>query len=421
MLVSHPANMAKGWRSLLEEESEHQWLAMAGFLAFILLGALLIQGTSSLPGVDYRTQGLSAMDGRVLDIAYGDSGTYTAMVLGDDGAVLYHLDKDGQINDIGSEYPDILDLTFMTKLHDGSVILSPDNNTLEVIHVDENIEQHTQVDLEFQGQNFDVLDLAEQKSDDSYRWLMITDEGQSNSMRGFGPIGASSESLIADASLTAATVSPSSISWESVESLGDGEWVAVGSTVSSFESGKDSPATPKKQPVLGFVSWTKGPTSPMLTLLEYPETGDIHSLIQLENGTLLAVGTESSIHIAKDQTMTSVEVASVSAVLDDEGSVWFFGSKGSTSVIRFTEGVPETMPLARPLPLTVEVSTVSNDIVYAFGINDAGEPVTYSIDTLASGSISSGRGFLNFMFVAISTVIMGVMFWTAFNRMRENQ
>jgi hypothetical protein len=79
------------------------------------------------------------------------------------------------------------------------------------------------------------------------------------------------------------------------------------------------------------------------------------------------------------------------------------------------------MPLARPLPLTVEVSTVSNDIVYAFGINDAGEPVTYSIDTLASGSISSGRGFLNFMFVAISTVVMGVMFWTAFNRMRENQ
>ena len=70
VLLSHPAIMAKGWRGLLEEESEHQWLAMGGFLVFILVGALLIQGTSSLPGVDYRTEGLD-QDGRVLDIIYG--------------------------------------------------------------------------------------------------------------------------------------------------------------------------------------------------------------------------------------------------------------------------------------------------------------------------------------------------------------
>ena len=159
----------------------------------------------------------------------------------------------------------------------------------------------------------------------------------------------------------------------------------------------------------------------MLTFTEELDNGEIHSLIRLDNGTLLAAGTESSIHIAKDGTTTTVNVASVSAVLDDKGSVWFFGSKGSTSVIRFSEGIPETMPLAQPLPLTVEVSSISNDIVYAYGLNDAGEPVTYSIDTLASGSIESGRGFLNLMFVAISTVVLGVMFWTAFKRMQENQ
>ena len=72
--------MAKGWRGLLEEESEHQWLAMGGFFVFIIIGALLIQGTSTLPGVDYRTNGLDEMDGRVLEIIYGDSGSYTAMV-----------------------------------------------------------------------------------------------------------------------------------------------------------------------------------------------------------------------------------------------------------------------------------------------------------------------------------------------------
>ena len=44
--------MAKGWRGYLEEESEFQWIAMAGFFIFILLGAIAIQGTSNLPGVE---------------------------------------------------------------------------------------------------------------------------------------------------------------------------------------------------------------------------------------------------------------------------------------------------------------------------------------------------------------------------------
>ena len=137
MLVSHPAIMAKGWRSLLEEESEHQWMAIAGFFVFILLGALAIQGTSSLPGVDYRSNGLEAVDGRVLDIVYGDSDAYTAMVLADDGGMIFHNDEKGDIRDIGSDYDDVLGMTFMTQLHDGSIAVSPMNNTLEVIHVND--------------------------------------------------------------------------------------------------------------------------------------------------------------------------------------------------------------------------------------------------------------------------------------------
>ena len=79
------------------------------------------------------------------------------------------------------------------------------------------------------------------------------------------------------------------------------------------------------------------------------------------------------------------------------------------------------MPLARPLPLTVEVSGVSDDVIYAHGNNQNGETGTYSIDTLAIGSIESGRGFLNFLFFTASSIVMGVMVWTAFSRMRQNQ
>ena len=85
------------------------------------------------------------------------------------------------------------------------------------------------------------------------------------------------------------------------------------------------------------------------------------------------------------------------------------------------DGVAEKMPLAQPLLLTIETSDVSNDVVYAYGINANGDAATYSIDTLAIGSIESGRGFLNFLFVTASTVVIGVMLWTASKRIRQNQ
>ena len=424
VLVSHPASMAKGWRSLLEEESEHQWVAITGFFVFIILGALLIQGTSTLPGVSYSNNGLDAIDGRVLDIVYGDSDTYTALILGDDGGMIFHYDDAGIINDIGTDYEDVLGMTFMTELHDGSVVVSPSNNTLEVLHVNDENAQRTIIPLTSNQETFDVLDVAEQRSGDSYRWLLVTDEGDTNSLRGFGSIASPlslTQSAFGNATLTAAMVNSGNINWNMVESLDDGTWIAIGSMTNSFGIDEDSPASPTKHPVIGFISWSEGPTSPMLTSIEELDKGEIHSLIQLDNGSLLAAGTDSAVHISKDRTTTTVDFSSVSATLDDNGVVWMFGSQGSTSVVRMADGVAEKMPLAQPLPLTVETSDVSDGIVYAHGLNANGEPATYTIDSLASGSIESGRGFLNFMFVIATSVVMGVMIWTAFKRMRQNQ
>lgn len=415
--------MAKGWRGLLEEESEHQWLAMGGFFVFIIIGALLIQGTSTLPGVDYRTNGLDEMDGRVLEIIYGDSDSYTAMVINNGEGKLFHHNNAGEIHDIGGEYPDVLGLSFITELHDGSIAVSPQKNTVDIIHVNAEIEQRTVLSLTDGEEQFDVLDLAEQKSEESYRWLMVTDEVGYSGLRGFGPVGNALlpvDEPMKNANLTVATPAPSNIDWRMVESLGDGQWVAVGSMSSVFGN-EDSPATPTKHPVIGFISWDYGPTAPMLTSIEEIDKGEIHSLIQLDNGTLLAAGTDSALYIAKDRSTISIDVASVSASIDETGKVWMLGSKGSTSVMRFVDGELETMPLSRPIPLNIEVSDVSDDILYAHGVNENGKPVTYSIDTLALGSIESGRGFLNLLFVAISSAVLGVMLWTGSKRLIQNQ
>ena len=424
VLVSHPASMAKGWRSFLEEESEHQWVAITGFFVFIILGALVIQGTSTLPGVSYSSNGLDAIDGRVLDIVYGDSDTYTALILGDEGGMIFHYDDAGIINDIGTDYEDVLGMTFMTELHDGSIVVSPSNNTLEVIHVNNENSQRTIIPLVSNQETFDVLDVAEQRNGDSYRWLMVTDENDSTSLRGFGTINSpleSTQEAFGSASLTAAMVNSGNIAWNMVESLDDGTWIAIGSMTNAFGIDEDSPASPTRHPVIGFISWTEGPSSPMLTSIEELDKGEIHSLIRLDNGSLLAAGTDSAVHIAKDRATTTIDFSSVSAALDDDGVVWMIGNQGSTSVVRMVDGVAEKMPLAQPLPLDVETSDVSNGVLYAHGTSANGEPATYSIDTLASGSIESGRGFLNFMFVTASSIVMGVMIWTAFKRMRQNQ
>lgn len=416
--------MAKGWRGLLEEESEHQWLAITGFFVFIIIGALAIQGTSSLPGVEYRSNGLDAVDGRVLDIIYGDSGTYTALILGDEGGIILHQDDAGILNDIGANYDDVLGMTFMTELHDGSIVVSPSNNTLEIIHVNAEVSQRTILPLNSNQEVFDVVDVAEQPNGDSYRWLMVTDEGDSTSLRGFGSVGSEllpAQDAFGSATLTAAMVNSGNIAWNMVEALDDGTWIAIGLTTNAFGADEDSPAAPIKHPVIGFISWSAGPTSPMLTSIEELDKGEIHSLVRLDNGTLLAAGTDSAVHIAKDRTTTTVDFSSVSATLDENGAVWLFGSAGSTSVVRMVDGVAEKMPLAQPLLLTIETSDVSNDVVYAYGINANGDAATYSIDTLAIGSIESGRGFLNFLFVTASTVVIGVMLWTASKRIRQNQ
>ena len=135
----------------------------------------------------------------------------------------------------------------------------------------------------------------------------------------------------------------------------------------------------------------------------------------------MAAGTDSTVHIAKDRTTTSIDVPSVSATEDETGKVWLLGPKGSTSVVRLTSSGAETLPLARPIPVSIEVSDVSEGILYSYGTRDNGEPATYTIDTLAIGSIESGRGFLNLMFVAVSSVVLGVMLWTGTKRLIQNQ
>ena len=52
----HP-NMADGWRRLLEEESEHQWLTLSLFAVFVAVGAFAINATERFVGDSVENSG----------------------------------------------------------------------------------------------------------------------------------------------------------------------------------------------------------------------------------------------------------------------------------------------------------------------------------------------------------------------------
>ena len=72
-----------GWRRLLEEESEHQWLSFAVFAILVIGGAVLIDWSNELSGVHQGGQ-INA-DGVIYDSA-GDAVMYQT----DDGMRISH-------------------------------------------------------------------------------------------------------------------------------------------------------------------------------------------------------------------------------------------------------------------------------------------------------------------------------------------
>ena len=129
--------MAGGWRSLLEEESEHQWLAISAFFVFIIISAVFISGTKSLDGVELGLDDMAHENSRVLDIAYTDSenGFPSHFALIYNPGVGYHFYEQIDAETISLIYsPDYTDkgadIRFMEELSDGSIVISTDDNQI---------------------------------------------------------------------------------------------------------------------------------------------------------------------------------------------------------------------------------------------------------------------------------------------------
>ena len=87
--------------------------------------------------------------------------------------------------------------------------------------------------------------------------------------------------------------------------------------------------------------------------------------------------------------------------------VWLFGERGSESILRIDvqTGQTSTKKLGFPLPLSPTSGMIAGDSLYIHGFDSQGEAQRLSLDLTIEGSLSSGRGFLNFAFIIVGVIM----------------
>ena len=402
--------MAKVWKQILKQESEHQWLAIGVFFVFIILGAMMIKGTSFLPGIDLLDNEIGD-DFRIMESTYIDENENYLITYNQGDYELVWSDNGDLTTVIGSDSNhDVGSIDFITKLSNDSIIIPQESSSMLLIQ-DGNI---FPFETNYGDDVFAIKHIAENQQRSNDNLLMLTTEADGKyGFRGLDSSGITSSP----------TPDNQNVEWQKVASISDELWIATGIYVPSPSIGEDSPATPSIRPVYATIIWSGGYTAPMISHLDSGGTGEVgeyHSIIHYNHDEIIIAGTHQTIrfnHVTN--SAEKIDFASVAGISDDCNSAWLFNGLDSRSVLRISEDSHEIMKLPHKLPLTVESSGFDGETIYLHGTDNSGTSKVLTFDTTAVGSIESGRGFLNLSFIIVSLIIFSVMAVNIYDRFRQ--
>jgi hypothetical protein len=173
--------MAGRWRRLLEEESEHQWLTLSLFAAFVVFGAFAIDATEHFVGDEIVNVEALHEGGLVTEIEYQEEESYTALVY----APRYHMfteHADGtnsgiynpQTDDFGGQ------VNFLKTMPSGELVFSVEANQLM------GLQGNMMITYDYSSFNetFTIHDAADQVGATATDRLLLTMEGSRTSFRG---------------------------------------------------------------------------------------------------------------------------------------------------------------------------------------------------------------------------------------------
>jgi len=403
--------MASGWRKFLEEESEHQWLALGLFLVFVVIGGFLIGGTRNLEGMVLGVdpnENFAFDDGHhIIEIDYHANsewdGAHSAIVLNNSGMKMYQQLSTQNVNDVVPFDADLIrDVTFFDSDEEGILTYSAAQNTITTVvngmPSDLILDDKT-------GSSFSIHGIAKDTSDTILNnRILITSEDGGSGVRGLGMAG-----------VTVSSLPDSSVIWGDVVYLEDNVYIATG----VFTYHDDNPALPGSKIVFAHITWEGGTAAPQVVISPLMGNGsEVHSLTSMKDGLAAAASNQEVYIISKD--LIEIKTISATAMVYEpcEHRLWFFGKLGSDSLLRLDveTGEESTKNLQYSLPLQPTFVIIEGDSLYIHGYDKKGEPDRLSLDLTLEGSMSSGRGFLNFLFIFAGVLMLGTQLYTIIDR-----
>lgn len=379
--------MASGLSRLLEEESEHQWLAIGLFALFAVAGGWAVGATGTISSLGDAPVTAAWQGHDVLDVAMVDGEwdlAHVGVVVDQQGALLYLQEDEGA---------------------DGVTIITRTNVPERLLHTEDGVwwdagngalQGWANVNGEWNlAQSLSGLDsgeaidlVAAESSTTVLGWLLVAD-GQSTSAVAYDGLGSNFSAVAA----------PLGVTWTHLERMDDKHLAAVGWRASN-EAGQN-PAQPTTQASITIIQVRDG-TMVALETLEGPK-GMAHTVAHAEDGVVLVATEEHAMLIDSDASATVIDVRSSAAMVTEDGAVWFAGGAESTLMPRWIDGDLQSERLAAPLGVFVASSASDGHHWVLFGIDGAGEHAALMLDVDQLTSPFSGRGFLNLLFFVVGT------------------
>jgi hypothetical protein len=391
--------MASRFSSLLEQESEHQWLAIGLFALFALAGGWAINASSDLSGV-----GLASMDAAwtqedLLDVALVEgswSNAHVGLVDTDTGQRIYR-----QTGAEASEFK-LLDASErpsrLLPQDDGSVWW--DAAAGEVRGVASDGQRMTAITGLDDERVLDLLVIDEQ----GVYGILLYRSGTSTGVVAFDGLDGNFSSLSA----------PEGVTWTDLEMTDSGQVLAAGWRMLEGSN----PATPDVVSVVSFLSNDAGMLTLDVASVDGPK-GYLHTLLPRNAEEVVLATRQGTMLLDSSGSRTFLNVPSLAAAIDAEGKVWLIGAADGTTVVVWDGTGTDVRSMPTPLGIQVEVSTSTTSTWLLFGPDKDGTLQGIEIDMSIEASVLSGRGFLNMLFLLVGVISLagvGASWWAEARR-----
>lgn len=255
------------------------------------------------------------------------------------------------------------------------------------------------------GQEVTVIDLAT----NGFAMMMIVENGTSTtfSARSLGgEIISEISSHDEDMSLTEIIAT-------------DEGWLAAGSWRAPANWQGTSPASSSFYELVVSITWDATTSAPVYDIVHLGGPGVIHTLAATHGG-IVAAGQTDAILMTGD-AVKHLDVASMSAVVDSNNDMWFFGNSGSETIAVLTEAGMDIELLPEPLQFTPTHSVANGANIEIHGMDGLDESVSITIDVDARLSFTSLRGIMDLGFIMVSLLVLGVMGWNVTDAIRKGE